>query len=202
MDPLRVMLSFLLGFPLIAPDSCGPVAETEDVEDWDDDDWDDDDTPDYAGEIDMGQAIMEASCTVDVPLEEEDDGYPAAGTFQFDLAMDGWASECWIEMWDDASEYCEGFDEYGDPCDDEELERPGWWFLQGDYGYDANIGFWDSWYLDLDYEHSWPPAPHMSYFTCEGAGNDPEEGDGEFITYFCCTDMATDYLACALFRDW
>lgn len=204
MDPLRIMLSFLVGFPLIAPDSCDTVVrEPEVVEDWEDDEWDDDDSwPEYEGEIDMGDAFLSASCTVEVPLEEEDDGYPASGYFQYELQMDGWAGDCWLEMWSNDSPYCEGYDENGEPCDDEEVQRPGWWFNQGDYGWDAQYGFWDSWWMDLDYEHSWPPDPGKSYFTCEGAGNHPEDGYGDFWTYYCCYDMVTDYHACVQFSSW
>ena len=203
MDPLRVMLSFLLGFPVIAPDGCDTVVrEPEEMPDRDDDDWDDDSWPDYEGEIDMGNASVGASCAVEVPQNEEDPEDPAAGYYQFEITVDGWAGDCWIEMWDYSSPYCEGFDENGDPCEHEGVARPGWWLNQGDYGYDASTGFWDSWWLDLDYEQSWPPDADKSYFTCEQAGNDPQDGDGEFITYFCCYDMVTDFGACVEYMGW
>ena len=96
----------------------------------------------------------------------------------------------------------DSYDENGDPCDGEGVSRPGWWMDQAPFGYEPQSGFWDSWSLELDYEHSWPPSPDQSYFTCEEAGEDPHSGYGSVWTYFCCMDMVTDYAACVEFTNW
>lgn len=193
MKNLHLLLAFVLGLGLV-----GIGCETE----LDDDDSAGDDWPDYTGDIDLDSSYITNGCTVEVASVSVDQDPAPSGYFEFDIELTGWAMECWIEMWDDTSAYCEGWDELGDPCaPDGAGTRPGWDMAQGDYGYDAATGHWDSWYLTLDYEMVWPPHANESLFICENAG-DPEVGTGNFWTYMGCCDYATDYCELVQLASW
>ncbi len=193
MKYLNIFLAALLSLGLFAilPGCDGDL----DDDSADDDTGDDDTWPEYTGTIDLDTAILTGGCTVEVASVSDGQDPPPEGYFQFDIEMDGWADICWIEMWDDTSPYCEGYDtETGDPCEYGGQVRPGWDMNQGTFGYDGV--HWDSWYLDLDYLMVWPPEPDASLFICENAGNN-------FGTYFCCCDLYdTSECYCAEFVSW
>jgi hypothetical protein len=182
MKNTNLFLVLMLGLGLIMW-GC-PTVEDDDDSAGDDDDTTDDDRPDYTGTIDMGNAYLETGCTVDVPSSSDEP--PPSGTFDFFVEMDGWAEDCWVEMWDLTEDpgYCEGFDVAGDPCNYGGIERPGWEMVTDEYsfGWDDLNGFWDSWWLDLDYTMTWPPLDDESLFVCENLGHN-------FEVWYCCTDF-------------
>ncbi len=196
MKKLHLLFAFVLGLGLIGI-GCDPVT--------DDDDSADDDIPEYEGGMSLDASEFTYGCTVEVASVSEDQDPPPAGYFNFDVVLSGWAEDCWIEMFDDVPEgedgYCEGWDIDGNPCDFGGETRPGWWMGQGDYGYDAATGHWDSWYLDLDYEMVWPPLTNESLFICENAG-DPEFGTGNFWTYLGCCDAVTGDCEIVQLASW
>lgn len=215
---LVVMLSLLLGGPVPVPADpggcqCGPSQVPTPVPDWDDDDWDDDDwiddddtsvdddtgdddggPPPYTGEIDLESAAVYASCTVtepDLPEVLED----GAGWFEFSIDLSGWAETVWIELRDQQSDYCEGFDPAtGDPCTWAGFTRPGWDMDNIDFGWNTELGFWDYWELTLPYDGdlAHADADGASWFLCEEAGI-------SFDTWFCATDLYSDLTYCTLF---
>ncbi len=190
------------------PQAGGDLGDDDDSwqgegdDDVDDDGDDDAGWPYYEGDIQLDVSSLSYGCTVEVAYVSEDQDPPPSGTFDFDVELVGWASDCWIEMWDDTSVYCEGWDVDGEPCDPPGAgTRPGWYMLQDDYGYDTAAGHWDSWYLALDYEMVWPPLATASLFICENAG-DPESGTGTFWSYMGCCDAVTDHCEIVQLGSW
>ncbi len=155
------------------------VASDDDVDPWGDDDDGglDDDTPTYEGTVDMDGSELQAMCV------QDDSGEVGEWGFRADLA--GWAGLCWVELRLD--DYCEGFDGDGEPCEEDGIERPGWDLLQGPFGHDEEVGFWDVWARELPFETAWPPGPGVSTIACD---DEPE-------VLLCCTDAAlTDLVEC------
>ena len=145
---------------------------------------DDADWPDYEGEVDLDDPVVHIECIEDVP-----DGSPEGrGIWELTLLVEGWASYTWVEMW--SSGYCEGYDSAtGNPCVEQGQERPGWAMDPWDHGWDAELGFWDEWILDLPYHVDISsPESGNSWFSCD-------MGPGiEF--YFCACDDYTDDCYC------
>jgi hypothetical protein len=197
MKNTNLFLVLMMGLGLILW-GC-PTVEDDDDSAGDDDDMtgddDDDDTPEYTGTIDLPNALLETGCTVDVPSSSEDED--PSGMFDFYIEMDGWAEDCWVEMWDLTEDpgYCEGFDpDTGEPCNYGGVERPGWFMGQDvdGFGWDEMNGFWDSWWLDLDYTMTWPPMDDESLFVCENMGHNFE------IWYCCCDFYDGDFCDCTM----
>jgi MYXO-CTERM domain-containing protein len=153
---------------------------------WADENMADDDTPSYPGEIDLAYADIQIDCYVDV-LEGDPEG---EGTWEFTIFFEGWATDMWIEMTDLGADYCEGWDDNtGDPCDTDGEERPGWYMVPDDFGWDAGSGFWDQWLLDLPYHTDvWPPEADASWIPCEV--------DADLLVNFCGCDEATENCFC------
>jgi len=150
------------------------------------DDDDDDTYPAYTGGMSIDSVT--GSCTVTVAETNPNQYPPPSGWFDFYTEIDGWADWCWIELWDDLSAYCEGYDVYGNPCNNANIQRPGWEMNLTGHNWDPVDGYLDTWELQLDYEMVWPPDPNKSLFICENAG-DPSIGAGTFWTYVCCCDL-------------
>jgi hypothetical protein len=161
-----------------------------------DDDDDDDGTPEYVGEIDMANAMMNGQCTATVAHDPADPSVIGEGWFEFVLQIDGWARDCWIEFWDLTSNYCEGYDPAtGDPCETGSYTRPGWDMDNALYGWDPVDGFWDRWDANIEYidDLAQADAQGQSTFICEDAGSD-------FETWFCCCDDYTELCFCTEFN--
>ena len=185
------LLALLLGFGLIAF-GCDTVADDDSSEPDDDDFGDDDDTvqPAYEGEIDMNMALLYGECTPTV--ESVKGGDTPEGWFEFEIELEGWAMDCYINFWDDVSDYCEAYDPItGDPCEPYGYTRGGWQMTNDSYGYDPGYGFWDYWVATIDYimDLGQADATGESIFICENAGNN-------FTTEFCCQDDYTEAVYC------
>jgi len=153
---------------------------------------DDDDTfPPYTGGMDMESSPFEGWCNIDVPLKHMYPEQIPEGYYQFDLILWGWANFCWVEFWEIGSDYCEGFDSHGDPCESYGYVRPGWHMTNETYGWDPVYGHWDYWYLDLDY------VMDLEQADIEGASIVPCEWWGYmFQTFWCCEEVYTGDTTC------
>jgi len=146
---------------------------------------DDDDWPEYEGELNLNDPAVAIDCIEDVP-----DGSPEGeGTWEISLLIDGWSSYTWVELWSNG--YCEGYDAAtGDPCTEGGQDRPGWEMEPWDHGWDADLGFWDEWIIDLPYHVDIAtPDSGASWFSCDMAALI------EF--YFCACDDYTDDCYCS-----
>ncbi len=188
-----MLLAALLGFGLIAF-GCPGVDDDDSTGDDDSSIGDDDDaTPAYEGEIDMGLALLYGECT---PTVESDPAQPdqiPEGWFEFEIELTGWAMDCYINFWDDVSDYCEAWDPItGDPCEPYGYTRGGWQMDNDSYGWDPGYGFWDYWtaYIEYIMDLGQADASGESIFICENAGNN-------FTTEFCCQDDYTEAVYCA-----
>ncbi len=193
-----MLLALLLSLGLVSI-GCDGVIDDDDSADDDtaDDDTsgDDDVTPEYTGEIDMANALLYGECTATVESDPANPDQIPEGWFEFEIEMEGWAFECWIEFWDLVSSYCEGYDpNTGDPCEPYGYSRPGWEMSNVDYGWDATDGFWDYYdaYIEYIMDLAQADAAGKSIFICENAGNN-------FETWFCCTDDYTELAYCTEF---
>lgn len=163
---------------------------------------DDDDTwPTYDESMDTEQSSFDGYCTIDVPLHHE---YPSAipeGRYDFYLLLVGWANTCWVEFWDLSSDYCEGYDSHGEPCESSGYSRPGWRMTNEEYGWDPVNGFWDYWILDLEYvmDLEQAHADGESIFPCEWFA-------WLFQTYWCCEEAYSGDTQCqaywVLYEDY
>jgi hypothetical protein len=162
---------------------------------------DDDDTvapPPYAGEIDLDLATLHGSCTVEVEVDYSAPHATPEGYFEFEIEMEGWASECWINFWDEASDYCEAYDpDTGAPCQPYGYVRGGFEMLNDWRGWLPEHGFLDYWVVEFDYimDLGLAEATDASIFICENAGNN-------FTTEFCCLDLATGQPSCVEYWDF
>ena len=136
-----------------------------------------------------------------MPLHHE---YPSAipeGRYDFYLLLVGWANTCWVEFWDLSSDYCEGYDSHGEPCESSGYSRPGWRMTNEEYGWDPVNGFWDYWILDLEYvmDLEQAHADGESIFPCEWFA-------WLFQTYWCCEEAYSGDTQCqaywVLYEDY
>ncbi len=150
------------------------------VDPWGDDDDGgvDGDTPEYTGTLDLDASTLTAECLLAADGE--------SGEWGFRAEITGWAGGCWAEL--HLEDYCEGYEEDGDPCETAGVERPGWAMTQGPFGHDEEQGFWDVWGLALPFIAGWPPAGQGSTVACFD----------EPTLRVCCADAAeTDVVECA-----
>jgi hypothetical protein len=139
----------------------------------------DDDTAvgddDDSGEptLDMAASTFHGECT---PTVEYDPSHPeviAEGWFDFEARLVGWAAECWVEFYDPAGDYCEGWDPItGDPCESDGYVRAGWPMTRDGFGFDPAEGYWDLWSVTIEYlmDLDAAAASGRSFFICENAG--------------------------------
>jgi len=158
---------------------------------------DDDATPAYMGDIDMDASLMYGECTIGVPNNPNRPWKTARGWYDFEIELVGWALDCWINLRDTESDYCEAYDPVtGDPCESEGHTRGGWSMTNASYGWDPVYGFWDYWtaYVEYIMDLDAAVADYSSTFICEDAGTG-------FSTEFCCQDYHTEVLYCAEY-EW
>ena len=162
----------------------------------DDDEGDDDDsTPDYSGEIDIHHpdTILHSHCAATV--ESVPDGPTPEGWFEFEIELVGWARDCYVNLRDGTSDYCEAYDPVsGFPCEPYGYTRPGWDMANGSREWSEEAGFHDRWGVHIEYimDLGQADTDGKSIFTCENAGSN-------FSTEFCCSDMISGGLQCAEF---
>ncbi len=175
-------------------DDTAGTDDDDSTPDDDDDDssspGDDDDTaPPYTGEIQLGQPALWGTCTATVEVEHG--GETPEGWFELIASFDGWASVCYVNFWDNVSDYCEAWDSFGNPCEMYGFERGGWAMTNALRGWDKHRGHWDEWSVHIEYIMDLYQADvsDRSIFICENAGEN-------FTTEFCCRDEYTDNLHC------
>ncbi len=154
--------------------------------------------PAYSGEIDLETSNITGSCTASVPLDPQDPEVVGEGAFHFDAEFLGWAMDCFVNLHDRTSTYCEAWDpDTGNPCTHEGHDRHGWQMVNDAYGWEPPHCWWDYWSLDLDYVGDLDRAidEEKTLFVCEDAGS-------SLLAELCCQDDYTEITYCVEVVDW